>query len=249
MKLPEPFHAVAEHIGVKLPGAQALFTTRRGGISKGPFDSLNLGLWTEDDPGCVEGNRERLAVVTGIPRERFAQGRQIHESHVARVTEIPEPGYEPQPADGQATPLEGVAPVVLTADCLPVALAGNGAVAMLHAGWHGLADGVLEQGVQALRELGADGGLTAAIGPGAGACCYEVGEEVHQEFADLPAGAVRNGANLDLKAVARLRLEAAGVATIHDVGLCTICSDPSLFFSHRRDDGVTGRQAGVAWRS
>jgi copper oxidase (laccase) domain-containing protein len=90
--------------------------------------------------------------------------------------------------------------------------------------------------------------LEAAIGPGAGVCCYEVGEEVHAQFAAYGEG-VRHGRNLDLKAIAREDLARAGVATVHDVGLCTICSDASLFFSHRRDRGVTGRQAGLAWLS
>jgi YfiH family protein len=139
-----------------------------------------------------------------------------------------------------------VAPIVLTADCLPVALASHGAVAMLHAGWRGLAGGVLAEGVAALRDLGAGGTITAAIGPGAGPCCYEVDEDVHAAFAKH-GDAVRRGDNLDLKLAARLELEAAGVADVHDVALCTICSDPGLFFSHRRDGGVTGRQGGVAW--
>src|SRR5205823_5319840 len=110
------------------------------------------------------------------------------------------------------------------------------------AGWRGLAGGVVGEGVQALRELGADGPLEAAIGPGAGGCCYEVGEEVHQMFAAYGDGAHR-GWNLDLKAIAREQLEAAGMQAVHDVGLCTMCAEESLFFSHRRDGGITGRQA------
>lgn len=248
MRLPTPFRADGDHLAVDLPGARALFTTRRGGVSEGAFASLNLGLWTDDEPERVLENRERVAAEAGIERERFAQGRQVHEATVRRVTEMPEPGYEPQSADGQATALEGVATVVLTADCLPVAVGGEAAVAMLHAGWRGLAAGVLEEGVRALRELGAAGPLHAAIGPGAGVCCYEVGEEVHAAFGAEPPELTRRGRNLDLKAIARLRLERAGVESVHDCGLCTMCSDASLFFSHRRDGGITGRQAGVAWR-
>jgi copper oxidase (laccase) domain-containing protein len=119
---------------------------------------------------------------------------------------------------------------------------------MLHAGWRGLAGGVVAAGVAGVRALGASGPVAAAIGPGAGGCCYEVGEEVHAAFA-AHGGEVRNGRNLDLKAVARRELEAAGVRTVDDVGLCTLCAGRDLFFSHRRDGGVTGRQAGVAWRS
>jgi YfiH family protein len=136
--------------------------------------------------------------------------------------------------------------MVLVADCLPVALAGGGAVAMLHAGWRGLAEGVLTEGVRAVRELGPQAPLEAAIGPGAGGCCYEVGEEVHQRFASEGERG-RRGSKLDLKAIARVQLERAGVQTVHDVQLCTICSSPALFFSHRRDHGTTGRQAGIAW--
>jgi copper oxidase (laccase) domain-containing protein len=119
---------------------------------------------------------------------------------------------------------------------------------MLHAGWRGLAAGVIDGGVRAVRELGGEGAIAAAIGPGAGPCCYEVGDEVHARFAQLGPRA-RNGDNLDLKAIARAQLLEAGVAEVHDAEMCTICSDPSLFFSHRRDHGLTGRQGGVAWRS
>ncbi|MGI8801837.1 MAG: polyphenol oxidase family protein, partial [Solirubrobacteraceae bacterium] len=131
------------------------------------------------------------------------------------------------------------------ADCLPVAVAGAGGVAMLHAGWRGLAAGVLGEGVAALRRLGVAGRLEAAIGPGAGGCCYEVGREVHAAFSGRP-GASRDG-RVDLKAVARGELECAGVAVIHDVGVCTLCAPPGLLFSHRRDGPATGRQAGIAW--
>ena len=119
---------------------------------------------------------------------------------------------------------------------------------MLHAGWRGLAGGIVAEGVRAVRELGADGPLEAAIGPGAGGCCYEVGEEVFELFSEYDER-VRDGRNIDLKAIARDQLERAGVEAVHDVDLCTICSDESLFFSHRRDHGVTGRQAGLVWLS
>jgi purine-nucleoside/S-methyl-5'-thioadenosine phosphorylase / adenosine deaminase len=140
----------------------------------------------------------------------------------------------------------GLAPLVMTADCLPVAVAGQGGVAMLHAGWRGLAGGILARGVEILRALGGQAPLAAAIGPGAGPCCYEVGEEVHAAFENIDPPP-RNGNNLDLKRVARHQLEAAGVGTVHDIGMCTICGDPTLWFSHRRDRGVTGRQGGLIW--
>jgi YfiH family protein len=237
-----PFRPCAEHIAIDLPGGRAVFTTRRGGASTGPFASLNLGRWT-DDP-AVEKNRDTLAELTGVPRERVAQGRQVHAARVRRVTEPPFTTTPPEEADGQATALEGVAPLVLTADCLPIALVAPEAVAMVHAGWRGLAAGVVEEGVRAVRELGAGGEIAAAIGPGAGPCCYEAGPEVHEALMQKGSDPF---CNVDLKLAARRRLEAAGVAAVHDVGLCTICDE--RFFSHRRDRGLTGRQAGLAWRS
>jgi hypothetical protein len=105
---------------------------------------------------------------------------------------------------------------------------------------------VIAAAVDAIRELTGPGPAAAAIGPGAGACCYEVGEEVHEQFAGYGQDA-RRGRNLDLKVIARRQLELAGVPSVYDAELCTICSPESLFFSHRRDRGVTGRQAGLAW--
>jgi len=239
--LPAPFEPVGDHIGIALPGGRALFTTRRGGVSEGAYASLNLGRWTDDDADAVRANRERIAATVGVPLDAVVQGRQVHGDRVARRAAADGALEE---ADGQATAERGLAPLVLTADCLPIALISPHAVAMVHAGWRGLAGGVVEEGVAAVRELGGEGPIEAAIGPGAGVCCYEVGVEVHAAFGSaLPSGPI------DLKAIAAERLRAAGVAAVHDVGLCTICSDASLFFSHRRDDGVTGRQAGIAWRS
>jgi len=241
VQLPAPFEPAGDHVAISLPGGRALFTTRRGGVSEGAYASLNLGRWTDDDPDAVQANRERVADLVGVPLDAVVQGRQVHGARVERRSTS---GGLVNEADGVATAVRGLAALVLTADCLPVALIGEGAVAMVHAGWRGLADGVLEEGVTALRELGDDGPLQAAIGPGAGGCCYEVGPEVHAAFGNR----ARRGA-IDLKAIARERLTAAGVAEVHDAGVCTICVDPDLFFSHRRDGGVTGRQAGIAWRS
>ena len=242
--LAAPFAWAGDHIAAELgSGARVLFTTRRGGVSRPPYDTLNLGFLTEDDPADIERNRDVLAGVVGIPRERFAQGRQVHGARVQRVAA---PSRELAEYDGQATALPDVACAVLTADCMPVALAADGVVAMIHAGWRGLVDCVLEEGVRAVRELGGSGAIVAAIGPAAGGCCYEVGDDVRQALGQEPIG---EPAPIDLKANARDRLTQAGVATVHDVGLCTMCTDASLFFSHRRDAGRTGRQGGVAWRS
>ena len=223
---------VGDHLAIALPGGTALFTTRRGGVSDGPFASLNLGLWTDDDAARVRENRARVARLGG---GRIAQARQVHGTRV--VAADPDAVEE---ADGQVTAERGVAAMALTADCLPIALVAPEGVAMLHAGWRGLADGVIAAGVEALRGLGADE-VAAAIGPGAGPCCYEVGEEVHAAFGTerahrstsrrSPASGSRR------RASARPRRRA-----VHDL-------TTERFFSHRRDRGVTGRQAGVAWRS
>ena len=243
MRAPEPFYVSGEHLAIDLTGARALFTTRRGGCSGGAYESLNLGRWTEDEPTAVEHNRASLQRSLGVG---FAYGRQVHGKRVKHVRAPSSDRVAPEEADGQATAVSGVAPMVLTADCLPIAIAGDGAVAMLHAGWRGLAAGVVAEGVGALHALGVGGPLSAAIGPGAGPCCYEVSEEVHAAFAEYGAD-IRRAANLDLKAIARIALQRVGVGTVHDAGLCTICSDPALFYSHRRDHGITGRQAGIAW--
>jgi YfiH family protein len=247
MDLPTPFREHGDHIAADLPGGRVLFSTRRGGVSEGPFASLNLGRLTADPGEHVDENRERLAAAVGHPRERFLYGRQVHGTTVRRATEPPGPERPATEEDGQATALEGAPALVFTADCLPVMLVADGAVAALHGGWRGLAAGIVAEGVAALREVGATGTVAAALGPSARGCCYEVGEEVHARFDGYEA---RVGArNLDLAKVARAQLEAAGVDAVHDVGLCTMCADPGLFFSHRRDDGITGRQAGVAWRA
>jgi polyphenol oxidase len=230
-----------DHLAADVPGGRALFTTRRGGVSGGAFASLNLGLLTDDDSDHVNENRGRVAAATGCPRERFLYGKQVHGATVRRATEPPGPQRPRTDEDGQATALEGHPALVFVADCIPVVLAADGAIASLHVGWRPAAAGIVEEGIAALREVGGDGPITALIGPGARACCYQVGEEVHAQFAGHQA---RRGDNLDLPAVIRSQL---GDAEVHDCDLCTICH-PDLFFSHRRDGAGTGRQAGIAWR-
>lgn len=227
------------HIELDLPGAHVRFTTRAGGVSEGPYAALNLGRWTEDDPDAVVENRRRAA--DGRP---LAFGRQVHGTKVLTVDGATSDGAISD-ADGVATAASGVAALVLTADCLPIALATPKAIAMVHAGWRGLADGVLEAGVQAVRALDPAGELAAAIGPGAGGCCYEVGDEVAARFPNVARRADRT---IDLKAIAADRLTAAGVSRLLDVERCTIC-EPDIFFSHRASGGLTGRQGGLAWRS
>ena len=180
----------------------------------------------------MRADPSRAEEIAGRP---LALGRQVHGAVVRRVTE-PRPPVEE--ADGQATARTDLAPTVLVADCLPIAVAGDGVVAMLHGGWRGLAAGIVEEGLGALRELGGDGSLAAAIGPGARGCCYEVGDEVRAAFGTT-------GRTLDLAGIAAERLRAGGVDAIEDTGICTICDE--RFFSYRREGEAAGRQAGVAW--
>jgi hypothetical protein len=232
----------ADELALDLPGGgHVLFTTRMHGnlSSVGGVDAEH-GLQA----------RERLRRQIGV--ERLLRGYQVHGTRVRRVRLAPDlsPDSTAQPdveADGQATDLYGLGALVLTADCLPVALFASCAVAMVHAGWRGLAAGVLEEGVRALRELGGDGDLVAVIGPGAGPCCYEVGEEVHAAFGGAHRIESPSSRRIDLKAIARDRLLAAGASEVRDVAACTICDE--RFFSYRREGARAGRQGGVAWLS
>ena len=243
--LPAPFRWDGAHVAADIGDHHVRFTTRRGGLSAAPYASLNLGRWTRDDPGSVAANYEGVTEELGVDARRHAMGLQVHGAEVQRRDEEPGPDDDLLACDGQATHVEGVTCVVLAADCLPVALMCDGAIAMVHAGWRGLDGGVLEDGLRALRELGGRGPVTALIGPGAGPSCYEVGPELRRRFGTA-------GSSLDLKAIAVDRLRAQGAVEVHDVGLCTICSRTAgdfTFFSHRRDGELTGRQAGFAWLS
>jgi copper oxidase (laccase) domain-containing protein len=249
----------AEGFSCVLPGrARVLFTSRAHG-----------NLSTHSGERHEHGRAARDRLCDDLDLQWLCASRQVHGKDVQHVLSLSASGGEAVPidADGHATALAGIGAMVLTGDCLPVALAvgagvaltgpdaGNGAdaddrdatgdhravVAMLHAGWRGLARGVLEEGVRALRELGARGPIEAVVGPGAGVCCYEVGPEVHAAF----DGAHRVGDNIDLRAIARERLLAAGVTHVLDTDACTICD--ARFFSHRREGDRAGRQAGVVW--
>lgn len=246
----------------QLPDATAAFSTRIGGVSEAPFDTLNLGVFTEDESGAVVENRGRLATALGFPPDRVAIGHQVHgeelATHKGHQTPSPfaEPGSPIPEVDGHVTAVPMLPLLVFVADCVPVALSGPGGVAMLHCGWRGLASsgrtsprmaegsttaGLVENAVAAI------GATDAAIGPSIGLCCYEVGQEVLDAFAGLGRGVVL-GRMLDLPAVAERLLIEAGVERVDRAGLCTSC-ESNLFFSHRRDAGRTGRQAGLIWRN
>jgi YfiH family protein len=219
---------------VELRDASVLFSERAEG---------DLGRSIGAPSESVLANRVAMLERCGV--RGISVPHQVHGTTV--VTSPGGEGYSvgPQTADGVVTTACGTAVAVHVADCLPIAIAGPGGVAMVHAGWRGLAGGVVAAGVETLRAAGVDGPLEAVIGPGALGCCYETGPELQALFARYRAN---HGRRLDLVAIAAEQLRAAGVAPVDDVGLCTLCAPVGLLFSHRRDGPSTGRQAGIAWR-
>jgi YfiH family protein len=218
----------------------AAFSTRVGGVSGMPFDTLNLGRLTDDDPNHVAENRARLCAEAGTEPERLCYGRQVHGAVVRRAQGQGEPG------DGVWTDEAGKPLLVFTADCLPVAVArANGAplaIAALHVGWRGLLAGIVQA---AATELGGSE-LAAVIGPGIGPCCYEVGEDVAAPYRRRFGNDIVCDGKLDLWTATEQTLRSAGVASVTRLDLCTVCN-PDLFFSHRRDGRKTGRQGLIAY--
>jgi polyphenol oxidase len=196
----------------ELPGATAVFSTRTSGSAK--------------------KNLEPLAAALGLESRQIATARQVHGAELL----IDGENCDAVEADGHVLRQPGGTALVFVADCLPIALAGPSGAAILHCGWRGLAAGIVAKGVAAV------GATHAAIGPGVGRCCYEVGDEVLATFATLGEG-IFSGRKLDLPEVARRLLADAGVETVESAELCTSCRQ-DLFFSHRRDGGP-GRQAGL----
>ena len=222
------------------------FTTLRSGpgVSPAPFDRFNFGLRCGDDPANALENRRILRCSFGLPGEpRWLN--QVHGTAVAIAGSS-------TLADASVTSEAGVVLAILSADCLPVLFcnAGGTEVAAAHAGWRGLAGGVLEATVRQMRSPASE--LMAWMGPAAGPQAYEIVEDVRDAFVSAhPADAVAFVATrpghwkIDLYALARRRLRDAGVPRIFGGGLCTI-SDPARFYSHRRDQR-TGRMASVIW--
>jgi polyphenol oxidase len=228
-----------------LPTATVVFSDRRGGVSTGPYESLNLGILTDDDQSRVAENRRRLAAAIDKHPESVAMGWQVHGDRILEWDGPPDHGgfahigAQLPRVDGHTTSARGVALLVLVADCLPLALVSEGRAAILHCGWRGLAAGIIERALELFP-----GPPRAVLGPSIGPCCYEVGEEVLSEFSDLVG--VATGRMLSLRTIAQQKLVAGGVTLIDSFPLCTSCR-PDLFFSHRRDGGLTGRQAGLVW--
>ena len=243
-----------------LEGVQALMTTRRGGVSTGAFGSMNLRDGLGDDASAVAQNLARLTSAVGAPLVRL---NQVHGARVVRLTAADAAsGALQHDADACVTTEPGVVCSIQVADCLPVLFAARGAVAAAHAGWRGLASGVLESTLAAL--CAASGSVpnqvTVWLGPCIGPRRFEVGADVLQAFGVSPAAALDCGANpasarfaplkegkwlADLAGLARDRLSACGVAAISGGTWCTV-EDASRFFSFRRD-GVTGRMVAAVW--
>jgi YfiH family protein len=224
------------------------FSTRLGGVSEGDFASLNLGILTEDDPARVVVNRTRLCDSVGADPDGATMAWQRHGATVTRAQPrgIVMPGTVYDHCDGLWSDEPGRAMLLLTADCMPIALARTDgerpAVGILHAGWRGLLAGIVAAGVRAVGSRM----LAAAIGPSIGPCCYEVGEEVATPFREAFGDDVVRDGRLDLWTSAERALRAAGVDRVDRADICTSCN-ADRFFSHRRDHGRTGRQGVIAY--
>jgi YfiH family protein len=224
------------------------FSTRLGGVSEGPFASLNLGVRTDDDAAAVVENRTRLCAAVGADPDGATMAWQRHGATVTRAEPrgIVTPGTVYDHCDGLWTDERGRGMLLLTADCMPIAIARaddrRPALAILHAGWRGLLAGVAASGVRALG----GGGLAAAIGPCIGPCCYEVGDEVAEPYREAFGDDVVREGRLDLGMAAERALRAAGVERVDRLDSCTSCH-ADRFFSHRRDRGRTGRQGVIAY--
>ena len=224
-------------------------TDRRGGRSRAPYDSFNLGDHVGDDPADVAANRSRVARELRVPEDRLVWMNQVHGTAVA-VVDGPQDGPVAG-TDGLVTATPGLVLCVLVADCVPVLLADHetGVVAAVHAGREGLRQGVVPAALSAMASLGARARhVTALLGPAVCGACYEVPAQMQAAVAAVaPSAAVRTRQGtpgLDLRAGVEEILRQAGIPDVVQDARCTV-EDPSLF-SHRRD-GVTGRQAGIVW--
>lgn len=237
-------------------GVTVAFTTRRGGISDGPYSSLNLAFHVGDSSERVSANRALACKALGLKPDRLTCAEQVHGSVVVEVDEVCAGrgafgrGAIPA-ADGLITSVEGVPLAVFTADCVPIVLVdlANLSVGAVHAGWRGTIAGIAEVAVERLVRAGADpDNLLAYIGPSIGPCCYEVSEELAASFKrefGKPASPGRR--SVDLGAANRIALERAGLRpeAVFDAGICTGCRS-DVFFSYRAQGRIAGRQAAIA---
>ena len=240
--------AAVDLIDWDAPGPyRVAFSTRAGGVSEGSFASLNLGIRTEDDPAAVVENRRRLCEAVDADPDGATMAWQRHGATVtrARPRGIVTPGTVYEHCDGLWSDEPGRAMLLITADCVPVAIVRRGgppAAAILHVGWRGLLAGIVGEGVAALGP----GSMSAVIGPSIGPCCYEVGEEVADPACEAFGDDVMHGRNLDLWTSVERALRAAGCDDVMRLDTCTSCNGDA-FFSHRRDEGRTGRQGVIAY--
>lgn len=219
------------------------FFTRRGGVSSGPYASLNCSVSSRDAPECVTQNRALAARAIGVDPPRLVGLTQVHGASVVRVAEPWAAGDGPA-ADAMVTDRSGVALGIVTADCVPVLFVDPqaGVIGAAHAGWRGAVQGVLEATLEAMAALGADAGrIVAAIGPCIAQASYEVGVDLHDavlardpaHLCFFAAGERPGRWQFDLPGYCTARLAAAGVAQVHDMAVDT-CADEARFFSHRR---------------
>ena len=229
-----------------VPGhVKAISSTRDGGISLPPYDGLNLGMHVGDDAQVVQTNRNIFNRLNHLP----ANPVWLDQTHSTAVARLCAPTDEVVDADGSITSEKEVVCCIMTADCLPILLTDieGSQVAAVHAGWRGLANGIVENAVKQF-----DKPVVAWLGPAIGANAFEVGEDVfdaffsHDPIAEMAFHCKGDGKYLaDMSLLATQRLKAAGVKNVADSGLCTY-SDPKRFYSYRRQ-GVTGRQATFIW--
>ena len=205
------------------------------------FSSATAGDFCDPSDATVEA----LEALSGIARDHWAQDDQIHGSRVNVIGRGKENAPFTNPADAQVSDRADLLCAVRTAACLAVLITGTKAFGAVHAGWRGLNEGVIAAAVAEIRKLDR-GPLRAAIGPGARGCCYEVGDDLRDKFSAYPAAQQQPG-RLDLACVAMAQLSALEIIAIYDCEICTICAQPSEFFSYRRDDRETGRMIGAVW--
>lgn len=249
-------------------GTRVYFSTRYGGVSEPPYKSLNLGFHVGDDPTRVSRNRELLTGPFGFAPERLTSPRQRHTAVVKELArerdagsgadgeESPSNPFDP--CDGLVTSLTRQPLLLHFADCVPIVITAVSGrqplLAVLHAGRVGLMEGVIASGIKRLRGMKAAAAgidrFAVAIGPSVGPCCYEVHEATAGEFAARFGGDTVAGNRLDLREAARRDLERAGIGgeSVFTLDHCTCCEENEyVYYSYRRDGGVTGRQGALAW--
>jgi YfiH family protein len=219
------------------------FSTRRGGVSPPPFDTLNLGRSSADRPEFVAENRRRFLAALELEHAPLATAGQVHGRRVEHARSA---GHHAD-CDALITTTPGLVLAVTTADCMSLLLTAEGAVGAVHSGWRGTASGMPLAALEAVCDAGRvpSRDVTVHLGPCIRGCCYEIGPEVAERFPAESLRAEGGRTFLDLPTAARMQLMARGVTRIHDTGACTAC-EPHWYFSHRRDRGSCGRHWAIA---